>query len=300
MLCSCCINTYKRPDLLTKLIYSLCNQNLELDVSFEVIVVDNDSDDQIKEILLNIADETSLNIKYFQQPVKNISITRNKAVYEAKGEFILFIDDDGYADKNWVSEFVRCIKNFQADGAFGQVIPYYQEGTPDWIKIGKFFTRPLQKTGEISRFTRTTNCIIKSDLIKSVKEPFDPKFGLTGGEDINLFGKLSERGAKFVFCNEAIVHDYVPLERANLNWLTKRTFRTGITHTDKVISFSKFTLGKKFYELLKGMLFVLISIIMFLLFLPNKIKKYHWYLKIISNIGHLAAVLGFRFEEYNN
>lgn len=298
MACSICIATYKRPELLKKLLESLLTQNLPDDVNVEVIVVDNDVNETAKNICNEFMNNNTLNIHYSVQPEKNISLTRNQAVKNSTGEYILFIDDDGYADDNWILELLKCLKTFNADAVFGTVIPYFEEGIPDWIEESHFFKRTIQTSGETSKFTRTGNCLIKSNLIKSVEGPFDPDYGLTGGEDGILFGRLAIKGAKFVFCSEAIVHDYVPKERANLKYLTKRTFRIGITHTKRMIISSKFKLITRFYLFIKGVLYSLISILLFLFCSPIKLWRSHWYLKIISNLGRIAGVFNLQYQIY--
>ncbi len=296
---SCCINTYRRPSLLRKLLDSLYSQNLNPDISLEIIVVDNDIEKQAENVVKEFQQTSTINIKYFVQPIKNISLTRNKAVKEATGEYILFIDDDGYADANWISEMVKCITEYKADAVFGAVISYFDEGTPEWIEKNFFFDRLIQKTGEPSKFTRTGNCIIKSKLIKDIEGPFDPQFGLSGGEDGNLFGRLSSSGAKFIFCAEGIVYDYVPKERANFIWIAKRTFAIGITSTKMEIFLSKNRIVTRILLLFKAVTFSLISIFLSFLFLPIKTRRIHWFLKFISNIGHIAAIFNFKYLTYN-
>ena len=126
---------------------------------------------------------------YLTQPEKNISLTRNKAVKKAIGEYLLFIDDNEIANPNWINSLIEVLIKYNADSVFGKVISYYEDGVPDWIKKSHFFKVPVEKTGEPSKFTRTGNCVIKSKLIKSIEGPFDPEFGLTGGEDGILFGR---------------------------------------------------------------------------------------------------------------
>ncbi len=296
---SACINTYKRPLLLKKCIDSLINQKKNNVFNLEIIVVDNDlgktalsTIQSIKKVFNNSI------IFYYNEPKKNISLARNKAVSKSSGEFILFIDDDGYADENLINAYINCYKIYKADGIFGTVLPYYDEGVPEWIKKGNFFVRPIQKTGEKTNFTRTTNCFIKADLLRNYAQPFDPKFGLTGGEDVDLFSRLEKNGANFIFCAEAIVYDFVPRERANLSYLQKRTYRTGISYTQRNFINSKHKIYFFINEIIKRILYIIISFALTILFSLKKEKRIYWYLKIISNIGHIAGILGFKFEEY--
>ena len=298
MICSICIATYKRPELLKKLLESLYAQKISDEITIEIIVVDNDLDKTAGNVCNSFSNTKNIEIYYLTQPKKNISLTRNKAVHKASGEYLLFIDDDGYADHNWISELLKSLKKFNADAVFGTVIPYFEDGIPEWIKNSHFFKRIIQKTGESSKFLRTTNCIVKSKLIKSLNGPFDPEYGLSGGEDGILFGKLAIQGAKLIFCAEAIVYDFVPRERANLRYLTKRTFRIGITYTKRIISTSNYKIAIRLPLLIKGIIYTLISILLFLLCSPIKLWRSHWYLKIVSNLGHIAGVFNIRYEIY--
>lgn len=293
---SACINTYKRPLLLKKCIQSLLNQKNDNLFKLEIIIVDNDIDKSAMYIIQN--EFNSCNIFYLNEPQKNISLARNKAVANSSGEFILFIDDDGYADECLLDTYLNCYKNYQADGIFGTVLPYYDEGVPEWIKKGNFFSRTIQKTGEKTNFTRTTNCFIKASLIKIFEQPFDPKLGLTGGEDVDLFSRLEKNGANFIFCAEAIVYDFVPRERANLSYLQKRTYRTGISYTQRNFINSKHKIYFFINEIIKRILYIIISFALTILFSLKKEKRIYWYLKIISNIGHIAGILGFKYVEY--
>ncbi len=106
---------------------------------------------------------------------------------------------------------------------------------------GKFFERPCEKTGEAPKFTRTTNCLVRAEKLKSIPGPFDPKYGLTGGSDTHLFTTLFNLGAKYFSCYEGVVYDYVHPNRANYKWLLqKKTFRTGNTYTRRILEFSEY------------------------------------------------------------
>ena len=48
---------------------------------------------------------------------------------------------------------------------------------------------------------------------------FDPAFGRSGGEDSELFGRMLRAGARFCWCDEAIVTELVPAARHRLGWL---------------------------------------------------------------------------------
>lgn len=295
---SCCINTYKRPELLKKLLISLINQKLDDDITFEIIVVDNDPIKLGESVVKEILRSTNFQIRYFTQPEKNIALTRNVAVHQAKYEYICFIDDDEYADPLWMSNLINCLLKYNADAVFGSVLPYFSEETPSWIKEIQFFYKLSAPTGEFPKFVRTSNCIAKTNILKSIDGPFDLNYGLTGGSDTHLFTTLLQKGVKYVSCTEAIVYDFVPPDRANLKWLIQRSFRTGNSYTRRVIEFAKnkFTIRTKLF--LRAILFLFISLFLMILNLPSRKKFINWTLKLMGNIGHLMAIFNFHYVEY--
>src|SRR5690606_8589648 len=147
---------------------------LESGWKLEVIIVDNDELEEGRSVVEAYRDRSVLDVKYFTQPIKNISITRNKGVEMATGDYIMFIDDDGYADPLWIYEMLSCLHKYNADGVFGTVLPYFEEGVSELFIKGKFFERLIQNTGEISKYKRTTNCLIKREVLNSIAWPFDP------------------------------------------------------------------------------------------------------------------------------
>lgn len=298
MLISCCVNTYKRPVLLKKLLESLETQKLESSWKLEIVIVDNDELEEGRSVIEEYRKTSDLDIKYYTQPIKNISITRNKGVEMATGEVIMFIDDDGYADKNWIYEMFSCLTKYDADGVFGTVLPYFDEGVPELFIKGKFFDRLIQNSGEISKYKRTTNCLVKTEKLREIEGPFDPNDGLTGGEDSNLFEKIQIKGAKLVFCKEGIVYDHVPFNRANMKWLLQRRFRTGRGFTSIKLKNSKNNIFTKLFCFLRPVLFLAISIAAFIVSLPFEIQRTRWLMNIASNVGHLAAFTKIEYQEY--
>jgi succinoglycan biosynthesis protein ExoM len=298
MKCSVCINTYKRPELLKKLLESINVQQFDKNIMLEIIVVDNDQDQSAKFVVSNYSLVSKFPVKYFIQPKKNISLARNKAVSEAGGEYILFIDDDEYADNCWIINSAKCLIKFNADAVFGSVIPYYDDETPDWIKSNSFFQKQTHDTGTKPRFTRTSNCLIKTSIIKSIEGPFDPKYGLTGGSDTHLFSILSKNGAKFISCKESIVYEYIPPDRANIKWLLKRSLRTGNSYARRNIEFAKIKLLSKIYLTLKALILGLYCLIMACLNFFSLSRRNVWLIKAVGYWGHILAVFENHFVEY--
>jgi succinoglycan biosynthesis protein ExoM len=296
---SVCIATYKRPELLAKLLESLFVQKIRENIEFEIIVVDNDPCTSARFVINDFVKAGRTNIKYFTQPTKNISLTRNKSVAESSGEYIMFIDDDEIAAPEWIQVMLDTVTKYNADGAFGRVLSHFDEGTPEWIIKNPLYNRKSLPTGSLALLTRSGNCIIKSELLKNIQGPFDPEYGITGGEDTHLFSKLRKKGAKFVNCYEGWISEYVPPERATLNYILKRSFIKGNNFTRRYLEFA----GKRrYYRLVKSVFLSVIfgstSLFFALFALPSRYWRLHWATKIASNVGHLTAVFGYYGNAY--
>ena len=191
-LISICICTFKRPMMTGQLVEHI-QQELDLPGPTELVVVDNDKDEGAREIVEKHSSD-SIPVDYFVEPEQSISLARNKAVSEARGEWIAFIDDDELPEPDWLVNLYRCARLLDADAIFGPVEPIYSNQCPRWIIDGRFFDKVHYSTGtEVQRGqTRTSNVLLRRDLISDRDGPFDPAFGLSGGEDSLLFDGLLE------------------------------------------------------------------------------------------------------------
>lgn len=298
MICSVCIATYKRSQLLRKLLDSILGQNLPDNIKLQVIVVDNDMAKSAEHILKEYENRDNIAFEYFVQPEKNISLTRNVAVDNSKGEYLLFIDDDEEADKNWIIKHLEAITKYGADGVFGIVLPDYHAKTPKWVRNSDYFNRNIPITGEKATYLGTGNCIVKSSLIKNELGPFDLDYGITGGEDTHLFTRLEKKGAKFISSLEAIASEFIPPERTTMRWLIKKSFQTGNTATRRMIENANNKLLRKVELFFRAIVFETISLILIIVHLPSKKLTAKWLMKFASNAGHIIAVIGFNYKGY--
>jgi len=297
MTCSICIPTYKRPELLKKLLESLFAQNGKENVDMEIIVVDNDHEESAREICNSFSNAARISVHYLVQSEKNISLTRNKAVQKATGKYILWLDDDEVASPEWVSAHLDTFKKFNADVVIGRVNQDFEIEVPDWIKNHSIFKIPSPPTGTEAKKTYTGNSAIRASIIKDIEGPFDPVLGLTGGEDTTLFEMIRNKGAKMVCCYEALATEFIPSESANLKWIVERTFRQGYFNTHNGL---KYELGvndnifSRIFLSIKALVYLFISIILFLLTFFNKSFMAHWITKIVSNWAHFLGAIGYK------
>lgn len=215
---SVCICTYKRPQLLRRLLEELARQQTDGLFTFSVVVVDNDSVRSAEAEVLDFAKHASISASYYVESRQNISLARNKAVEKAQGDFIAFLDDDEFPTQSWLLTLFKALEEHKVDGVLGPVKPFFDQGAPKWVVKGGFYERPTYRTGLIidGKKGRTGNVLLKRQIFVAGEQPFKPE--LRSGEDQEFFGRMIQKGHVFTWCNEAAAYETVP----PIRW--KRTF----------------------------------------------------------------------------
>lgn len=225
---SVCICTFKRVVLLTRLLEKLRLQATEGKFTFSVVVADNDSAQSAEHVVKKFESEMGLSVKYCVEPLQNIALVRNRALQNAEGDLIAFIDDDEVPESDWLRNLFDAYKTFRADGVLGPVRPYFDHEPPTWVRKGSFFERPEHRTGYKLRWDecRTGNVLFSTKILGLVDIPFRPEFS-TAGEDMDFFRRMMQQGCEFVWCNEAAAYELVPEARCTRSFLLKRALLRG-------------------------------------------------------------------------
>ncbi|HUI25054.1 MAG TPA: glycosyltransferase family 2 protein [Candidatus Kryptonia bacterium] len=222
-----CVATYKRPHLLATLLNSLVVQKTAGRFTFRIIVIDNDARRSAQAVVRSMANP-AVEIVYDVEPEQGISQARNRGFAHATGEYIATIDDDEYADAQWLACLLDALTRYEADVVFGPAIPVFPPDTPEFIKHCGTFTLPDPPSGSTDEYVyHTANAFLRRAVVENMPAPFDPSLGLIGGEDTAFFDGLRRRQCKLVWCREARVFAPISRERATLRWIAKRDFRYG-------------------------------------------------------------------------
>lgn len=101
-------------------------------LNWEIIVIDNNSTDETLQVVqeYQIKLNNIVNVEYFFEAQQGAAYARMRAIQEAKGELVGFLDDDNIPDLNWVSQAVQFSKNYPKAGAYGSQIRAEFEGEP--------------------------------------------------------------------------------------------------------------------------------------------------------------------------
>ncbi|MEA3432577.1 MAG: glycosyltransferase family 2 protein [candidate division WOR-3 bacterium] len=198
------IPTYNRLFSLKDTIKSLEAQSLNVG-EFEVIVVDDGSDDGTYEWLSNY--KGALNLRSVKHRTnKGTATTRNDGIRAAEGDIIVFLDDDMRAERDLLSVYLNAHQ--VEDGVFiGNVI--YKKNARERALLQYLSTRGVHKgKKDFTCFITQNASVKKKDAIDAgLFDDSIPCF--FQGEDIEFAYKLSLLNKRFVYIKEAVAfHSY--------------------------------------------------------------------------------------------
>lgn len=278
---SVCVCTFKRVQMLSRLLKCLENQDTSDLFSYSIIIVDNDIDKSAQRTAEGFINNSQLRIKYYVEPEQNISLARNKTLEHAEGDYVAFIDDDEFPPQNWLITMFEFLNTRKADGVLGPVKPHFEEPPPAWIIKGDFYEKPSHRSGHILHWdeTRTSNALVKRSILTDSKNWFRPEYG-RGGEDKDFFRRLMDKRCIFLWCNESPVYETIPPERWSRSFMLRRALLRG----KMSILYPTFN----FLDILKSLL----AIVIYSLVLPFMLIRQHLFMKyLIKNFDHIGKIL---------
>ncbi|WP_282073732.1 glycosyltransferase [Polaribacter atrinae] len=128
----CCYNSSSR---LQPTLEHLFKQKLNLDVSWELLLIDNNSNDNTAEIAKEIwgGFNSKMDLRIINEPKPGLSNARKKGVNSSKGETLIFCDDDNWLDENYLQialDFMRENPNVGVLGGKSHAVSSIN--FPDW------------------------------------------------------------------------------------------------------------------------------------------------------------------------
>ena len=207
------IPVYNRIEYTRKCLESVFEFGSKYD--FEIIVVDNYSTDGTKEYLDGLGEKiTAVHNK------ENLGFARasNMGAKHAKGEYLLFLNNDTIVTKNWMDILVRELDNNQNVAIAGSKLLFPDETIQhagvvfDENKLPyHIYAREIKEKDYVNK-KRTFNALTAACMLvrKSIFNEvgcFDENF-LNGYEDIDLCLKIKELGMDIMYCPESVLYHY--------------------------------------------------------------------------------------------
>jgi len=237
------IQTYNNAAVLREALQSLATLERPEGVEYEILVVDNNSDDDTAIVIQQSETVLGSRLRSVFETKQGLSHARNRAIAEARGEIICFVDDDALVDVHWLAEHVRAYREHpQAVAVGGRVLLQWPNGwtRPRWLSVeldGYLSGVDLGTEGRIMHYPRYPfgcNMSVRRESAEKIRG-FSVKLGrkkssLVSNEEKHFFYKIHELGGEVVYMPTALVYHMVPATRLSRKFFLKRGFAQGISN----------------------------------------------------------------------
>jgi glucosyl-dolichyl phosphate glucuronosyltransferase len=234
--------TYKRPNLLRNTLEALVQQQAPSDIRWELIIVDNNSRDQTREVVSEKAAQSKIPVRYYFEPQQGQCHARNAGILASRGDIVAFTDDDVLPENNWVMNIFAIMKSYDLDGVGGRILPKWEAKVPPWLQSRthlwgylaliesvelRALTLPLADGAKIWG----ANMAFRRSLFEEIGA-FDVRRGNVGnkfyrGDETEFVKRALGAGKRLIYDPRAVVYHRVGPERMRKAYFRKVQFDGG-------------------------------------------------------------------------
>ena len=227
------ICTRNRADSLRQTLNSVFDPTNLQSPDWEVVVVDNNSDDHTAQVCLDYQATFPGHFRFLVE--KNVSKSKalNAAIAAARGEFLAFTDDDVTCAPNCLQRMQAVLLEYSADAIQGRILLDCEGGHPDWLDHYLGLTVGWRDcSGQVVELQGTlcgTNMIVRAEVFRKLGG-FSPELGpgvIGLGEDTEFSLRMRQAGCRLLYAPQILIWHRLPRTRLTRPFIRKRFFQQG-------------------------------------------------------------------------
>ncbi|MCM8769113.1 MAG: glycosyltransferase [Candidatus Omnitrophica bacterium] len=230
------IRTFKRPDLLEKILSRLLLQAVPSH-RYEIVVVDNDNFRSGLPTVKRFIGRSDVTISYFVEPKVSNSRTANLGIRQSRNDIVAFIDDDAIPEPNWLTAITKSFQQPHVHILCGKVKLDSQVQLPAWLTqnhrklLGELNFGETPRETQEKEFPLLGNFAVRKKVFQDVGM-FPEKTGYQenrplGGEE-TAFAILARRQGYRIYYNpDMVVRHQVSSNKLKRLFFIKRKFWEG-------------------------------------------------------------------------
>jgi len=232
--------TYNRAASLRVTLESFSHLVCPAGLAWELVVVDNNSEDSTREVVEKFAATVGFPVRYILEKRQGKSAALNTGVGEAQGEIIAFTDDDVLLNCNWLANLKGTFDEFNCSAIAGRVVPQWTHSKPDWLRMEGQFAVTNFDLGDELKEVRVPPLGANSAFRREVFRKYG-SFRLDLGpnssrhtvtcEDWEFGERLIRGGENIIYCPTAIVYHPVDPSRTTKKYFLVWYYYNGISLT---------------------------------------------------------------------
>lgn len=232
------IQTYNRSAMLAETLESLRSLRCPAGVEYEILVVDNNSTDGTQQVMHDYGAVLAPRLRTVFESRQGLSHARNRALQEAKGQIVSFLDDDVVVDPEWLTAVAGAFEEHAAAVVGGKSYLIFRSRRPAWLSEHyEFFLSRLDYGAQaivgIDRDLYGLNFSVRKEIVLQTGG-FDASLGRCGGvsfrsgEESDLLRRIRALGGVVVYEPRAVVGHIIPGDRLRMKWFMRRAFAAGV------------------------------------------------------------------------
>jgi len=237
---SAVIATYKRPRLLEGTLAALAAQKVTDPLGWEIVVVDNNSQDETSAVVAAFAKTVSIPVSCVLESRQGLSRARNRGIAATQGSIIAFIDDDVLPAADWIAQLHQAIQRWDAHGVGGSILPHWEATPPPtWLTSSqhlmdrlaimdypecRVLSYPMRGRPQVWG----ANMAFRREVFEQVGG-FDHERGIVGrklyrGEEVELINRALQHGYRIVYDPAVTVLHRIGRRRMRKGYFRKLEF----------------------------------------------------------------------------
>ena len=249
--------TYNREQYIYECLSRLAKNTEQ--AGWEIVLVNNNSTDSTAaECERFEKDFPKVKCRYFVEKQQGLSFARNRGIAEARGEWLVFIDDDAMVEEDYIANLKGHLMSHPEASAFGgKIEPFFEDGEPEWYsKWSMGFVSAIDRGSKVhvfpeNKFPIGANMGIKREILNKVGV-FNTELGRTGnnllaGEEKDLFNRIRKvGGAIYYFPNIGVKH-CIPGRRTTNEFVARLAYGVGISERLRTQHIGSFAYCKRLF-----------------------------------------------------
>jgi glycosyltransferase involved in cell wall biosynthesis len=223
---------------LAKALKSVAASELSTAIEWEVLVVDNNSSDQTRQVVEDFCRRYPGRFRYMFEPKQGKSYALNSAIQETDGDILAFLDDDETVSKEWLENLTANLRGGEWAGAGGRILPQWNCACPRWFAAKSPFTiaplavfDPEQEAGQLLEPPFGANMAFRREVFHKFGG-FRTDLGRTGNstisnEDTEFGRRLMAAGLRLRYEPSALTYHPVDEIRLRRGYFLKWWFNKG-------------------------------------------------------------------------
>ncbi len=297
------ISTRNRAERIQAVIRSFERCRVPEHLDWEIVLIDNGSSDDTARILKGEKEKRVLPLVVLQQPVPGKCRSINHARRYLRGDLLIFSDDDMEPSPGWLEVYAEaCRRHPEVSGFTGRIFPAWEGGAPGWLLKQGAYGVPEGVTncrdyGEDERLLPKEvipgggNTALRRetfDRLGGFREDLGPGTRVPFAEDTELFTRYLQKGGRFCYLPDAVMHHHNPAERLRRSYVVRWVRQTGYC---QIVAFKALSSGAMIRGVPRYLILQSLPRLLWWWLEPRPGRRFFRKLRFVHTLGEIQGYL---------